>query len=71
MTGRPRLVLSLWLLSPHHRVIALDVRGHGRSAKPRAAASYGRELAADVVRLLDREGAAKAHVVSSPTRRWS
>lgn len=51
------------LLSPHFRVIAMDVRGHGRSAKPHVATSYGRELAVDVVRLLDHQGAAKAHVV--------
>lgn len=51
------------LISPHFRVIAMDVRGHGRSAQPGDATSYGRELALDVVRLLDREGAARAHVV--------
>jgi pimeloyl-ACP methyl ester carboxylesterase len=51
------------LLSPHFRVIAMDVRGHGSSGKPHAAGSYGRELARDVIRLLDQHGAAKAHVV--------
>src|SRR5262245_24404020 len=49
-------------LTPEFRVMTMDVRGHGRSAKPHATASYGRELAEDVVRLLDHVGAAKAHV---------
>jgi pimeloyl-ACP methyl ester carboxylesterase len=51
------------ILSPHFRVITFDVRGHGRSGKPRGLESYGRELAGDVVRLIGDIGAAKAHVV--------
>lgn len=50
-------------LSPHFQVIAMDVRGHGQSAKPHDAASYGAVLAADVARLLRHLGASKAHVV--------
>jgi pimeloyl-ACP methyl ester carboxylesterase len=41
----------------------MDLRGHGRSGKPHDPASYGAELAADVVRLLSHIGATKAHVV--------
>jgi pimeloyl-ACP methyl ester carboxylesterase len=51
------------VLSPHFRVVAMDLRGHGRSGKPHEPASYGPALAADVVRLLRHIGAAKAHVV--------
>ena len=49
----------------HHRfrVVALDVRGHGESEKPYVADAYGRELAADVVRVLDALQVHRAHVV--------
>jgi pimeloyl-ACP methyl ester carboxylesterase len=50
-------------LAKHHRVIALDTRGHGRSGKPHDPAQYGVEMAEDVVRLMDHLGIAKAHVV--------
>ena len=50
-------------LSRHHRTIAFDVRGHGRSGKPHAPQAYGREMAWDVVRLLDHLGLATAHIV--------
>ncbi len=50
-------------LSPHFTVIAMDVRGHGRSGKPHDPKSYGTELSGDVVRLLDNLGATKAHIV--------
>jgi pimeloyl-ACP methyl ester carboxylesterase len=45
------------------RVIALDLRGHGRSDKPRDPAQYGAEMAADVIRLLDHADIERAHVV--------
>jgi pimeloyl-ACP methyl ester carboxylesterase len=46
------------------QVIALDVRGHGESDKPHVAAAYDEgELAADVVRLLDHLGHARADVM--------
>ena len=46
------------------QVIALDVRGHGESSKPHARSSYDeRELAGDVVRLLDHLGLARADVM--------
>ena len=45
------------------RLIALDCRGHGKSDKPHDPAEYGREMAADVVRLLDHLGIGKAHLL--------
>ena len=50
-------------LSPHFRVITMDVRGHGRSDKPHDRKAYGTELAGDVARLLRQLGITKAHVV--------
>lgn len=50
-------------LSPHFKVIAMDVRGHGHSSKSHDPKSYGTELSGDVVRLLRHLGATKAHVV--------
>ena len=50
-------------LSRRYRVIALDIRGHGKSDKPHDPAQYGLELVDDVVRLMDHLGIAKAHVV--------
>jgi pimeloyl-ACP methyl ester carboxylesterase len=50
-------------LAKKYRVIALDIRGHGKSDKPYDPAQYGLELVDDVVRLMDHLGIAKAHVV--------
>jgi pimeloyl-ACP methyl ester carboxylesterase len=50
-------------LAKDHRVIALDLRGHGKSDKPHDAKSYGAELGEDVVRLLDRLKIPRAHIV--------
>jgi len=50
-------------LTPHYRVIALDLRGHGLSGKPHEAVSYGVEMAQDLVRLLDHLHIEKAHLV--------
>jgi pimeloyl-ACP methyl ester carboxylesterase len=50
-------------LTPHFRVIVLDVRGHGQSGKPHEPESYGPALATDVVNLLHQVGAPKAHIV--------
>jgi pimeloyl-ACP methyl ester carboxylesterase len=49
-------------LAPRHRVIAFDLRGHGRSGKPHEPAAYGREMALDIVRLLDHAGVERAHI---------
>jgi len=50
-------------LSADYRVIALDLRGHGKSDKPHDPAKYGREMGLDIVRLLDHLGIRRAHVV--------
>ena len=50
-------------LAPDHQVIAFDMRGHGKSAKPHNPSAYGREMGLDIVRLLDHLGIARAHVV--------
>ena len=50
-------------LAAGYRVIALDLRGHGGSDTPAAPSAYGRELGEDVIRLLDRLGIRKAHLV--------
>jgi pimeloyl-ACP methyl ester carboxylesterase len=43
------------------RVITLDCRGHGRSAKPRTQASYGyRAMSTDVLHVMDELGIARA-----------
>src|SRR5687768_18328775 len=50
-------------LSRDHRVIALDMRGHGKSGKPYEPAAYGHHMAEDIVRLLDHLKIQKAHLV--------
>ncbi len=50
-------------LAKDHRVIAIDVRGHGTSDKPSDAKKYGTEMVEDAVRLLDHLKIDKAHVV--------
>jgi len=50
-------------LARSHRVLGMDLRGHGRSGKPHDPRCYGVEFARDVVRLLDHAGIARAHVV--------
>ena len=49
-------------LARDHRVIAFDLRGHGKSSKPHDPRDYD-ELALDAIRLLDHLGIQKAHVV--------
>lgn len=51
------------VLSPHFQLIAMDVRGNGRSGKPHEQKFYGTELAGDVVRLLRHLSKTKAHIV--------
>jgi pimeloyl-ACP methyl ester carboxylesterase len=50
-------------LAKDHRAIAIDLRGHGKSDKPSTANAYGREMALDVVRLLDHLQIERAHVL--------
>ncbi len=45
-----------------YRVIAMDVRGHGRSGKPHDPRDYGAALSDDIIRLMDHLGIEKAHV---------
>lgn len=45
------------------QLIALDLRGHGKSDKPHDPAKYDAEVAADVIRLLDHLKIEKAHLV--------
>ena len=52
------------MLSSRFRVIAMDCRGHGRSAKPHRENLYGRaEMAGDVIRLLDHLEIARALIM--------
>ena len=46
-----------------YRVIAPDLRGHGKSDKPHDPRQYGDAFVDDVIRLLDHLGIEKAHVV--------
>jgi len=50
-------------LADRFRVVVPDLLGHGDSDKPRALAAYGNpHMAADVLAVLDAEGASAAHV---------
>lgn len=49
-------------LAKDHRIIAFDLRGHGKSGRPHDPKLYGREVGLDVVRLLDHLGISRAHV---------
>src|SRR5687767_3734040 len=49
-------------LAKDHRVIAMDLRGHGKSGKPHEASAYGVEMARDVGRLLDHLKIQRAHI---------
>jgi pimeloyl-ACP methyl ester carboxylesterase len=50
-------------LSTRYRVVALDLRGHGRSGKPREDTAYGTRLVQDLVNLLDHLRIDRAHIV--------
>lgn len=61
---------SMWLesgifesLSNNNRVLALDLRGHGKSGKPAAPGDYGPKVGLDIVSLLDKLKIDKAHLV--------
>jgi len=49
-------------LARDHRVVAFDLRGHGKSDKPHEPCAYD-EIALDAVRLLDHLGIDNAHLV--------
>jgi len=49
-------------LARDHRVLALDLRGHGRSGKPHDPKAYD-DIGLDVIRLMDHAGVERAHVV--------
>jgi pimeloyl-ACP methyl ester carboxylesterase len=52
------------MLSSRFRVIAIDCRGHGRSARPHREDLYGRaQMASDVIRLLDHLGIARTLIM--------
>jgi pimeloyl-ACP methyl ester carboxylesterase len=50
-------------LSRDHQVIAFDMRGHGKSAKPHDPKLYGRQMSVDIVRLMDHLHIHRAHIV--------
>jgi len=50
-------------LAQEFRVVAMDLRGHGRSAKPHETARYGMEMLHDVIRLMDHLQLEKVHLV--------
>lgn len=50
-------------LSADYQVIALDLRGHGKSDKPHDPDRYGAAMAEDVIRLMDHLHVQKAHLV--------
>ena len=50
------------MLAPHYHVIALDLRGHGASAKPADEAAYGQPMVEDVVGLMDHLKIKQAHI---------
>jgi pimeloyl-ACP methyl ester carboxylesterase len=49
-------------LARHHQVIALDLRGHGKSDKPTDDADYGQPMVEDIARLMDHLQIQKAHI---------
>jgi pimeloyl-ACP methyl ester carboxylesterase len=49
-------------LVDRHRVVAIDVRGHGHSDKPHDPAMYGDRLWKDVIELMDHLAIDRAHI---------
>ncbi|MBL8208716.1 MAG: alpha/beta hydrolase [Blastocatellia bacterium] len=50
-------------LAKDYRVIAIDIRGHGKSDKPHDPKQYGAKMGIDVIHLLDHLHIRKAHIV--------
>jgi len=74
--GEPIVLLHGWIAdssmwgrldanpaTKEYQLIAVDLRGHGKSDKPHDPEKYGPEMAEDVVRLLDHLKLPKAHLV--------
>lgn len=74
--GEPIVLLHGWMsdasmwgpldtnpAAKEYQLIAMDLRGHGKSGKPHEPEKYGPEMAEDVVRLLDHLKLPKAHLV--------
>jgi pimeloyl-ACP methyl ester carboxylesterase len=51
------------MLAQNYRVVALDLRGHGKSDKPTDESAYGKPMVEDVVRLMDHLNIQRAHIV--------
>lgn len=49
-------------LARTNRVVAIDIRGHGKSDKPHDVAMYGKRIWRDVIELMDHLDIQKAHV---------
>jgi pimeloyl-ACP methyl ester carboxylesterase len=58
-----RLSGVLDMLAVHHRVVALDNRGHGLSDKPLQPEAYGGQFVEDAIALLDHLDIERSHVV--------
>ena len=50
-------------LMADHRLVSVDLRGHGDSPKPHDPRRYGREMAEDLARVLDELGIDRAHFI--------
>jgi pimeloyl-ACP methyl ester carboxylesterase len=74
--GEPVVLLHGWMsdvsmwgrldtnpATEQYQLIAVDLRGHGKSDKPHDPEQYGPEMAEDVVRLLDHLELKKAHLI--------
>lgn len=51
------------VLSAEYRVVTLDVRGHGKSDGPHVTGAYGKNMVADIIRLMDHLSIDRPHVV--------
>lgn len=54
-------------LAENFRVVTIDLKGHGHSAKPHDPKFYGKQLLTDISGLIDHLGASKAHLVGYST----